>query len=213
MPSMAIRLSLRYNANMSYKKPIETKVKIGKLDFVTVAQKTGVAGVTTKQFRDQATAVLRQAGFNPSDIKGILNGSRQMEHATLKNIFQTLHKAKITSRGGGTVKEYVTKEKNRQLGLIRLHLRERADENQSAVTGVPKSGVVADQSKNHQPALPQISLDGPGGIKKVHGRPVSQNPRLSTTKPAVSGKIATPETDQEIQSLLADAQSPDLPLD
>jgi len=204
---------------MGYKKPIETKVKVGKLDFVSVARKSGLTGISTKKFRDNAAEALHKSGFNKSDIKGILSGSRKMEQATLKNVFNTLRKADLSYKGGGAVKEYVTKEKNRQLGLIRLHLRERADEiKQEAESGAAKPGssdvsqagsaFAGSESANSQAAGSSMSQ-----VKKIEHKPEIADNNSHPIKKSQNQSDILPPDDAEIKSLVNEAESHDLPID
>ena len=199
---------------MGYKKPIENKVKVGKLDFVSVARKSGLTGITTKKFQDKATEALHQAGFNKSNIRGILSGSRKMEHTTLKNVFNALRKADLSYKGGGAVKEYVTKEKNKQLTLVRRHLRERADEikeeteiEKSATLKTPETKLKGNQSTS------DTSVGAMGQVEKIQRNSGSAVNPSYTHRKAIKNIVPMPEQDQEIKALLDDAESHDLPID
>lgn len=204
---------------MGYQKPIESKVKIGKLDFVSVARKSGLTGISTKKFRDNAAEALHQAGFNKSDIKGILSGSRKMEHTTLKNVFNALKKADLSYKGGAAVNEYVTKEKNHQLGLIRWHLRERADEiKQEAETVASQQGSAdaiktGSTSSTGGSASSEAPVSSMSQVKKMEHQPAAVFNSAHPMKKSGTAGAVLPPTDAQIKSLVAEAESHDLPID
>ena len=111
---------------MGYKPPL--KIKIEKTDFKTVAKHSGVTGLTTKKFRDSAFNALRKAGYGSTDATGIISGSKKMAPGSLKRVFDKLYKDKVIKKGPSVVTNYLKEEKAKKERVIRLHLRERADQ-------------------------------------------------------------------------------------
>jgi regulator of replication initiation timing len=160
-----------------------TKIKVDKANFLDVAKQAKMTGLTTKKFRDKAMVALRQAKYGSATAKSIISGYKKMEQAGLKRVFSKLKQAKVIKKGPDTVTKYIQKEKNKQVRLIRQHLRERADEitkEKKAEQEVNKSGEKKDTAvplagsgfsltagdtlggqTEHSAATPQVILNKP----------------------------------------------------
>ncbi|MBU1130714.1 hypothetical protein KJ840_01100 [Patescibacteria group bacterium] len=111
---------------MAYKRHF--KPKIGKLTFTDVAKASGVKGLSLTRNKNKAFKALRDAGYGERDAKSIVSGTKKMEQASLKKVFQKLREGEVIAKGSTAVTDYIEREKNKQRRIVGAHLRERADE-------------------------------------------------------------------------------------
>lgn len=194
----------------------DLKLKVGKLSFTEVAQKSGVTSLTTKKFRDDAFSALRKAGYGSSDAKSILSGSKKMEHGSLKRVFNQLNKAKVIKKSASSVTNFVKEEKAKKERIIRFHLRERADEilrEKKAEAEAKKSNQQKAAPKKSNPSAPLITSEGFGPTTAPTPNQQS-TPFSSLPKPEQLGQEwATPSQTniKKDQQPVEDRQPPPVP--